>query len=264
MFSLNHISQGKEYFNEGSYDMTLKSYNEAILFSTGKGLGHTLARRAAFLLNTDEHLLALRDLHAALQYGCLENELLDLLLDHHRAQDRVDVPVGRKLEKKYSSTYHSRRENSPYVEKIRTLLSDFDGISRLSSEQSKKEKNCKLEEIISCIRCAIKDHDFENNIESSPGGMQTPTLVQSNPVWPALSASVEVVHSAEKGRHMVAVTDIAAGEVICAGEPECRMLCPPDPATIHHHCCHCLQLTKAPIPCEVCKYFNVRPNWGAI
>ena len=32
-------------------------------FSSGKGLAHTLARRAGFLLQTGEHMLALRDLH---------------------------------------------------------------------------------------------------------------------------------------------------------------------------------------------------------
>ena len=41
----------------------LESYNEAVTFSSGKGLAHTLARRAGFLLQTGEHMLALRDLH---------------------------------------------------------------------------------------------------------------------------------------------------------------------------------------------------------
>ena len=41
----------------------LESYNEAVTFSSGKGLAHTLARRAGFLLQTSEHMLALRDLH---------------------------------------------------------------------------------------------------------------------------------------------------------------------------------------------------------
>ena len=40
-----------------------ESYNEAVTFSSGKGLAHTLARRAGFLLQTQEHMLALRDLH---------------------------------------------------------------------------------------------------------------------------------------------------------------------------------------------------------
>ena len=100
---------GRDNFLCGDHDSALEGYNEAILYrlpllpcpsssSSGKGLAHTLARRAAFLLQTDEHLLALRytaswpppslhlasrDLRAALEYGCVETELLDCLLDHH-------------------------------------------------------------------------------------------------------------------------------------------------------------------------------------
>ncbi len=38
----------------------LDYYNEACLYSSDKGLGHTLARRAAYLLQTDQVDLALR------------------------------------------------------------------------------------------------------------------------------------------------------------------------------------------------------------
>ena len=51
---------GKESFLQGDHESALEGYNEAILYSSGKGLAHTLARRAAFLLQTEEHLLALR------------------------------------------------------------------------------------------------------------------------------------------------------------------------------------------------------------
>ena len=37
--------------------------------STGKGISHTLARRAAFFLSQGEHSLAVRDLNIALEYG---------------------------------------------------------------------------------------------------------------------------------------------------------------------------------------------------
>ena len=55
-----HAHPGKESFLRGDHESALEGYNEAILYSSGKGLAHTLARRAAFLLQTDEHLLALR------------------------------------------------------------------------------------------------------------------------------------------------------------------------------------------------------------
>ena len=99
----------------------LESYNEAVTFSSGKGLAHTLARRAGFLLQTSEHMLALRDLHLgnrgqifsvfvsdifwpALEYGCLENELLDGLLEHHHCHGAAqDIRVGAAWERKYVS-----------------------------------------------------------------------------------------------------------------------------------------------------------------
>ena len=52
-----------------------ESYNEAVTFSSGKGLAHTLARRAGFLLQTGEHMLALRDLHLGARPGNEVNKL---------------------------------------------------------------------------------------------------------------------------------------------------------------------------------------------
>ena len=81
-------ARGRDYFSSKEYDETLgewkyfwkvhisltifewltphicsESYNEAVTFSSGKGLAHTLAMRAGFLLQTQEHMLALRDLY---------------------------------------------------------------------------------------------------------------------------------------------------------------------------------------------------------
>ena len=53
------------------------------LISSGKGVSHTLARRAAYFLSLGDHNLAIRDLNVALSYGGLEEELLDFLLTHH-------------------------------------------------------------------------------------------------------------------------------------------------------------------------------------
>ena len=56
-------ARGQECFHYKDFDDSLVAYNEATTFSSGKGLAHTLARRAGFLLQTQEHMLALRDLH---------------------------------------------------------------------------------------------------------------------------------------------------------------------------------------------------------
>ena len=50
------------------------------------GLGHTLARRAAFLLQVDEVDLAIRDIKIAFELGCLGSELLDFLSWFRRAR----------------------------------------------------------------------------------------------------------------------------------------------------------------------------------
>ena len=57
--------QGKACFLEGDWGKVLHYYNEACLFSSAKGLGHTLARRAAYLMQTDDVDLAIRYRHLA-------------------------------------------------------------------------------------------------------------------------------------------------------------------------------------------------------
>ena len=56
-------ARGQDSFHDKDFDEALVAYNEATTFSSGKGLAHTLARRAGLLLQTQEHLLALRDLY---------------------------------------------------------------------------------------------------------------------------------------------------------------------------------------------------------
>ena len=52
--------QGKDAFLRGDYPASLQYYNEALMYSSGKGIAHTLAMRAAFFLATDDHALAVR------------------------------------------------------------------------------------------------------------------------------------------------------------------------------------------------------------
>ena len=242
-------TKGKEHFNIGEYDETLDSYNEAILFSSGKGLGHTLARRAAFLLHTKEHLLSLRDLSLALEYGCLENELLDFLLDHHKLENPVDIVVGRKLEIRYVSTYNQDKKRSDWVEKIRKVLDEFEGIRKMNSAESKQAKANKLQEIITYVRMATDEDPFDKNFEAKL--IEVPKLENQNFLYPSLSEAVDVCHSMERGRHVVANRDIAVGEIIAINNPICTLLCPEKLDKLKNHCLNCHLFTKAPIPCEV-------------
>ena len=52
----------------------------------------------------------------------------------------MDLKVGTKWEKKYVSRYDPCKEKSPWVEKIRIVLEDFEKISRITNDRSKKEK----------------------------------------------------------------------------------------------------------------------------
>ena len=52
--------RGKDAFLQGDHAASLEHYNQALMYSTGKGIAHTLAMRAAFFLATDEHALAVR------------------------------------------------------------------------------------------------------------------------------------------------------------------------------------------------------------
>ena len=68
-------ARAQECFHYKDFDESLVAYNEATTFSSGKGLAHTLARRAGFLLQTQEHMLALRDLHLGRQLQASHYEL---------------------------------------------------------------------------------------------------------------------------------------------------------------------------------------------
>ena len=241
--------QGKECFHCSRFDETLESYNEAILFSTGKGLGHTLARRGAFLLQTTDHLLALRDLNLALDYGCLEHELLDFLLEHHRPNCATEISIGKTLEKKYQNMYVKDKKRSQKVIKIRSVLDHFEKIKKMDADVMKKEKERNLKEIVNFIKKASEEENLDRNFEIE--GVEMPKLESPNPINPTFSSSITLCRNTERGRHVMANRDISVGELICIDEPDCSILCPDKTEKITKHCLHCQNISKAPLPCEV-------------
>ena len=134
---------------------------------------------------------------AALDYGCLENELLDGLLEHHGCGTKQDLKVGRSWERKYVSRYNPCQETSPWIEKIRLVLDEFAKIARLTNEKSKHEKYKKLEEIIDHVRAASQEIDLNKNFESKD--IEVPKLSSAHPAYPSLSSSVDVVRDYDKG-----------------------------------------------------------------
>ncbi len=69
-------------------------------------------------------------------------------------------------------------------------------------------------------------------------------------VSPGFSPSVEVKVSKEKGRHLVAKKNVAAGEVICTDEPKIKML---NAGHARVRCWNCFcQLAQAHFACHTC------------
>ena len=160
--------------------------NPSLYISTGKGVAHTLARRAAFFLATDEHKLAVRDLSVALEYGGLETELLDFLLVHHtqdeekmRAKNEaamektIDTIKNAKLDMQNATT----SDISKWAEEIRANLSKAAKV-RKNDPGGKKIKDDILKNIINSVKQASKETNLDENIEIEE--LEVPTLKGSN------------------------------------------------------------------------------------
>jgi len=249
---------GKECFVRGETDKVLQYYNKAILYSTGKGVAHTLARRAAFFLATDDHKLAVRDLSVALEYGGLETELLDFLLIHHtqdeekiRAKNEaamertIDTIKNAKLDMQNATT----SDISKWAEEIRANLSKAAKV-RKNDPGGRKIKDDILKNIINSVKQASKETNLDENIEIEE--LEVPTLKEKNPLCPAFSEAARIGFHTDRGRTVLARRDIKAGEIICVDDPTCAMLCPDVKDSIYDHCVNCFRFTKAPLPCDNC------------
>ena len=153
------------------------------LVSSGKGVAHTLARRAAFLLSTDEHKLAVRDLSVALEYGGLEAELLDFLLTHHtedeekiRAKNEasLDNAINAMKNAKLDMQNATTSDISKWAEEIRINLSKASKL-RKNDPGSKKIKDDILKNIINSIKQASKETNLDENIEIEE--LEVPKLI---------------------------------------------------------------------------------------
>ena len=90
-----------------------------------------------------------------------------------------------------NSRYDPCQEKSPWIEKIRGVLDDFEKIARLTNNKSKEEKFKKLGEIINFVKLAAEEYDFTRNFESKV--IEVPKLKDTNPRFPSFSDSVNVV-----------------------------------------------------------------------
>ena len=94
-------------------------------------------------------------------------------------------------DKVFNPRYDPCQEKSPWIEKIRGVLDDFEKIARLPNNKSKEEKFKKLGEIINFVKLAAEEYDFTRNFESKV--IEVPKLKDTNPRFPSFSDSVNVV-----------------------------------------------------------------------
>jgi len=250
--------QGKDCFIKDNNSAVLQYYNEALMYSSGKGIAHTLAMRAAFFLATDDHALAVRDLSIALEYGCLETELLDFLLVHHtedeveaqkKSEDQMDTAIETMRNAKFDMKDASAEDISQWADNIRDNLSKALKLKR-TTPGSKKIKDDILKNIIENIRQASEGSNLDDNLEIEE--LEVPKLKEKNPLCPAYSEAARIASDPDKGRKVLARRDIKAGEMICVDDPVCSMLCPDDKTAITSHCINCFRFTRAPLPCDTC------------
>jgi len=250
--------QGKECFVRGEVDKVLEYYNKALLYSTGKGVAHTLARRAAFFLSTDDQKLAVRDLSVALEYGGLETELLDFLLVHHttdeekiRAKNEASIEnaINTMKNAKLDMQNATTSDISKWADEIRVNLSKAAKL-RKNDPGSRKIKDNILKSIINSVKEASKETNLDENIEIDE--LEVPTLTEKNPLCPAFSEAAAIAFDPDKGRIVRARRAIKAGEMICVDDPVCSMLCPDNKESLLNHCLSCFRYTKAPLPCDNC------------
>eukprot|EP00092_Neocalanus_flemingeri_P012773 GFUD01013764.1.p1 GENE.GFUD01013764.1~~GFUD01013764.1.p1 ORF type:complete len:2085 (+),score=698.75 GFUD01013764.1:68-6256(+) len=249
---------GKECFVTGQHGDVLHYYNQALMYSSGKGVAHTLARRAAFLLSTGEHKLAVRDLSVALEYGGLESELLDFLLTHHTEDEEktranneasIDNAINAMKNAKLDMQNATTSDISKWADEIRDNLSKAAKL-RKNDPANRKIKADILKNIINSIEQASKETNLDENIEIEE--LEVPKLLEKNPLCPAFSEAAAITFDPEKGRIVKARRAIKAGEMICVDDPTCAMLCPENKDNINNHCLNCFRFTKAPLPCDTC------------
>ena len=156
-------------------------------FSTGKGISHTLARRAAFFLSLGEHNLAIRDLNIALQYGGLEEELLDFLLTHHiedevaereKNEASIDNAINAIKNAKLDMHHASPHEISKWANEIRDNLTEASKL-RSTDPRSRKMKDDITQKIINTIKQASKETNLDGNLEIEE--LKVPVLTGPSP-----------------------------------------------------------------------------------
>ena len=203
------------------------------LSSLSPGLGHTLARRAAFLLQVDEVDLAVRDIKIAFELGCLGSDLLDFLLAHHVTDDKDEEVAGAAvLERSVDALYNP---DVPGFQKklfVSKLKEGLESIQRTRSKKRvpSKESFALIEEQ---VRNFVNMHHSENNGNGEADAREEESALldedERHFIYPSLSSCVDVVvdeSESRAGRRIVAQMELDVGEVVAIEEPNTILFCP--------------------------------------
>ena len=208
------------------------------------GLGHTLARRAAFLLQVDEVDLAVRDIKIAFELGCLGSELLDFLLAHHVTDDKEEEEAGAAvLEKSVDALYNpdvpgaqKRLFVSKLKEDLESIKRSRGGKRRVPSEESVALIERHVRNLVNLQRAEEGDGggDGGGGADGAAAAQCSEGLAlldeeERHLIYPSLSSCVDVVvgeSGEEAGRRIVAQMELDVGEVVAIEEPNTMLFCP--------------------------------------
>ena len=206
------------------------------------GLGHTLARRAAFLLQVDEVDLAVRDIKIAFELGCLGSELLDFLLAHHVTDDKEEEDAGAAvLERSVDALYdpdvpgaQKRLFVSKLKEDLESIKRSRGGKRRVPSEESVALIERHVRNLVNLQRSEGDGGGDGGGGADAAAAAQGEGLAlldedERHLIYPSLSSCVDVVvgeSGEEAGRRIVAQMELDVGEVVAIEEPNTMLFCP--------------------------------------
>lgn len=229
--------EGNELFKAKKFEAALQAYTKCVASAPGEEgseLSLAFANRSACLFHMNRFEACLQDISYALHCG-YPSELCYKL--HFRAgkclmaQGEIECAINSFDDARMSlgKAQLDEKHAKLWIADIDKSLSECEGLytAKNGDSASAKEKQ-KTTAILP----------------------EAPKLSATNPVYQSLAKVCSVEHSTSKGRHIVALEDIAPGDVILVEKPYASVLLPQNWLT---HCHNCLCRCIAPIPCLYCR-----------
>ncbi|KAG8225697.1 hypothetical protein J437_LFUL001730, partial [Ladona fulva] len=98
---------------------------------------------------------------------------------------------------------------------------------------------------------SVKEFNLKSGVKVSDRTHKLPQVSHGvNPAIPAASVSAKYSHTEEKGRHLIAATNMKAGDIVIV--EDAYSWSTQKETALKSHCLHCLRRARAPIPCKKC------------